>query len=404
MAAFVYEALDGRGMDQQGIVEAVDEQSATQLLRDRMLYVKDIRRKEQKQANASEDVMAWLDANRSLPLSALILFFKQLSVMLRNGLTLLSALETASETSTSGRLRRAVLKLRDDVQSGASLSEAMRRQPNAFSPLIAQLVSGAETSGELDLVMTRIAEDLSRKQELRRQLVASLTYPGIVFLTSIGVAAFLMLKVVPVFATFFAKTGRPMPPLTEALVNFSSFAQQVAPFLAVALLVTAVLASIAWRHPDTRPRMDAALLRMPVIGSLLRTGNIARFSWTAALLLRSGVTLVETLGVCRRAITNVAIANDIEEAAEQVLRGRSLAESLKRPTLPPLVWQLTQVGERTGALDTVFQEIGDYYQVMLAAALKRLTTLIEPVLILVVGGMVGFVYFAFFQALFAVAG
>lgn len=402
MAAFTYVAVDGRGLAQQGQVEAPDERGAAELLRARLLYVSELK-PAAGQTEAREDFMAWLDAHRSIPLNALILFFKQLSVMLRNGLTLLSALETTAETAASGRLKRAIFRLRDEIQSGASLSQAMQRQPNVFAPLMAQLIASAEASGELDQVMGRIAEDLERKQDLRRQLVASLTYPGIVFLMSIGVAAFLMLKVVPVFSAFFAQTGRPMPPITQALVDISVFVQQAAPVVAVAALAASVAAGIAWRHPRTRPRMDAWLLKTPVVGSLLRTGNVARFAWSAALLLKSGVTLIETLGVCSRALTNAAIARDIAEASERILGGMSLAESLKRPTLPALVWQLAAVGERTGALDTMFQEIGDYYQTLLAAALKRLTTLIEPILILVVGGMVGFVYFAFFQALFSIA-
>jgi type IV pilus assembly protein PilC len=171
------------------------------------------------------------------------------------------------------------------------------------------------------------------------------------------------------------------------------------------LLIAAVVAFVvAWRRPESRLRIDAAILRVPVIGSLLRAAAMAQFTWSCALLLKGGVTLLETLRVAAASTGNRAISGAIGQAAEKVLTGRDLASSLRHPVFPPLVAQLAAVGEKTGSLDAVMEEMSTYYQNLLSVYIKRMTAMVEPLLILLMGGMVGYVYFAFFQALLSATG
>lgn len=404
MPLYQFEALDAQGLAQHGSVEAADARAAAQSLRARALYVVRLDQAESDDDALAFDVRGWVSARLSVRGLHWVMFYKQLGMMLRNGLTLLQALDTAGTTAGSRRLAGVIAQLRAAIEGGSGLSAAMARQSRHFDRLAVELVRGAEASGELDVVMERLARDLERKADLKRQLITSLIYPMIVVLTAIGVSLFLVIGVVPKFAAFFAQTGRQLPAVTQSLIDLSEFMQRWGLWLGLLVAAAGSALLVLWRRPETRPVIDRAVLRLPLVGHLVTVANMARFAWSAGMLIKSGVTIIETLRVCAGVTGNAAITADVNQAAESVLAGRDLATSLDRPTLPRLIHQLVAVGERTGALDTVLQEIGDFYQKLLETAIKRLTALIEPILILLVAGMVGYVYYAFFAALFAAAG
>lgn len=356
------------------------------------------------QAAAPADVRELIDRHRSISAAHMALFYRQTGMMLRSGLSLLSALHTARGTAVSPRLARTIERLENDIVGGASLSAAMARQPQRFPEMTVHLIKSAEASGELDTVLNRLADDLERRMEIRSQLLTAMIYPAVVTLASIGVALFLVLGVIPTFAKFFAKTGRPLPPVTQSLLDLSGFMLTWGWLIGLFIVAAIMAFAVAWKRPALRPRIDAAFLRAPVIGNLLRTAAMAQFSWSCALLLKGGVTLLETLRVTAASAGNRAIASAIGQAAEQVLAGRDLASGLRHPIFPPLIGQLAAVGEKTGSLDTVMEEVSAYYQNLLNVYIKRMTAMVEPLLILLMGGTVGYVYYAFFQALFSAAG
>lgn len=403
MAAYRYLAMDAHGQEQQGMLDAENTHAATLALRARKLFVVRLESVADSAA-APTDVRELLDRHRSIGTAQMALFYRQMGMMLRSGLSLLSALETAKSTAASKRLVRVLERLDTDIVGGASLSAAMARQPERFQRMTVQLVKSAEVSGELDTVMNRLADDLERQMEIKSQLVTALIYPAVVTFASIGVALFLVLGVIPEFAKFFAKSGRPLPPVTQSLVDLSDFMQAWGWLLGLLFAAAAVALAAAWRRPDIRPIFDAALLRLPVIGKIILTAAMAKFTWSCALLLHSGITLLEALRVTAASAGNSAISGALEKAAAQVLAGRDLAFSLRHPVLPPLIPQLAAVGEKTGSLDAVMEEMAGYYQNLLGVYIKRMTALVEPLLILLMGGMVGYVYYAFFQALFSAAG
>ncbi len=404
MPLYQFEAMDAQGLTQNGSVEAADTRAATQILRVRALYVVRLEQPDADDGVLTLDVRDWLAARMPVRSMYMVMFYKQMSMMLRNGLTLLQALDIAGTTVGSRRLSAVIAQLRADIENGANLSGAMMRHSGHFDMLASQLVRGAEASGELDVVMERIARDLERKSDLQRQIITSLIYPAIVVLAAVGVSLFLVLGVVPKFAEFFAKSGRQLPAVTQNLIDFSNFMMAWGPWIGLLCLMAGVALITLWRRPESRPIVDRWVLRLPVVGNLITLGDMTRFAWTAGMLTRSGIPIVEALRVSADVLGNAAIAADVRHAAESVLSGRDLASSLCRPTLPPLIHQLSAVGERTGSLDAVLQEIGDFYQKLLEMAIKRMTALIEPVLIFLVAGMVGYVYYAFFAALFAAAG
>lgn len=405
MPLYQFEALDAQGLVQHGSLEAQDTKAAAQVLRARALYVVRLHEPgDGAQGNVTIALRQWWATQGGVRQQHQVMFFKQMAMMLRNGLTILQALDTAAVTVGNAKLAHVVGLLRADIESGASLSIALQRQPKYFSGLLVELVRGAEVSGELDAVMERVAQDMERKSDLQRQLITSMMYPAIVAFSAVGMSLFLVLGVVPKFAEFFAKSGRQLPAVTQNLIDLTVFLQTWGWLMGFALAAAGVSIGVLWRRPESRPHVDRALLRMPVVGNFIVVANMARFTWTAAMLIKSGVTIIETLRVAAGVLGNAAISQDVARATERVLAGADLASSLRQPTLPPMLYQLAAVGERTGALDAVLEDLGSFYQKTLENSIKRMTTLIEPIMILVVAGMVGYVYYAFFAALFAAAG
>lgn len=425
MLLFHYIALDEGGQELKGSVEASDVRSAAVLLRRQGLFV--VALNPPRPLQAPSPISKAIEGAASTPegdppdegtgdiigplrrgLGRLrpirdrdrILFLQQAALMLRSGLTLLQCLEETVKTTSKPRFAAVLARMSQAIQSGKSFSQAMAEGGKAFPPIVIKLVESAEASGEMDVVLDQLAVYLDRKAQVRANLLTSLTYPSVVVLVTIGVVTFLVVKVIPRFARFFAARQATLPWSTQFLLDLAGFVNRYGLFIVTGLLIILSSGVAAYMSPRGRPIFDRALLMLPVIGKLLKAGAMAHFGRTLSILLRSGVTLLESLQIVQGIIGNRAMAGCIERAAEQILGGRDLAAGLRHPVIPPLVPQVVAVGERTGALVHVLEELGRFYDRRLQSLTKQMSALIEPVLILIIGGIVGFVYFAFFQALF----
>lgn len=425
MLLFHYIALDEGGQELKGSVEASDVRSAAVLLRRQGLFV--VALNPPRPLQAPSPISKAIEGAASTPegdppdegrgdiigplrrgLGRLrpirdrdrILFLQQAALMLRSGLTLLQCLEETVKTTSKPRFAAVLARMSQAIQSGKSFSQAMAEGGKAFPPIVIKLVESAEASGEMDVVLDQLAVYLDRKAQVRANLLTSLTYPSVVVLVTIGVVTFLVVKVIPRFARFFAARQATLPWSTQFLLDLAGFVNRYGLFIVAGLLIILSSGVAAYMSPRGRPIFDRALLMLPVIGKLLKAGAMAHFGRTLSILLRSGVTLLESLQIVQGIIGNRAMAGCIERAAEQILGGRDLAAGLRHPVIPPLVPQVVAVGERTGALVHVLEELGRFYDRRLQSLTKQMSALIEPVLILIIGGIVGFVYFAFFQALF----
>lgn len=404
MPTFKYKALNARGSETRGTIEATDSREATARLRQQSMFVVEIDEGSQGDgAGLNREVdLSFLSEWRSVSTQDLIFFFKQLTFMLRAGLPVVQALYLA-RTQVSGRLNRVVQKMIADVENGYSLSQSLARHPKVFPPLAANLVFAGESTGELDIVMDRLADHLEKKAALRMQTINAMVYPTIVILAAIGVFIFLVIKIIPAFAKFFAGKGRGLPPSTQFLVDLSAFFVQYGFYILGALLFILISLAIAYQTERGRFKLHHLLLRLPVIGKLMTVAAMAQFNWSLAMLLKSGLTVLDALKIVARLIRNRVISDKAAAASELILSGKDLSSSLQHPRIPGIVTQMIAVGERTGTLDLVLQQLGDYYEERLQLGIRRLSALMEPALILVIGGMVGFVYYAFFQALFQLA-
>lgn len=410
MPNFRYTALDGQGNEVRGSLDAADPRAAAAALRDRTLFPMqiDALAPGSKTAGLQETVtessrvrlFAWL-----LPITSrdLVLFLRQLGLMLRTGLTLLQGLEVCRDQTNKPRLARVIDRVAVDVQAGVSLSDALAAWPRYFPVFVVKLIESAEASGELDTTLERAAVHLERRAELRARLISSLIYPAVVVLTSIAVAAFLVLKVIPQFAKFFQRRGAQLPWATQMLVDISGWLLRYGPYLLTGLLLLAGVLTVAYLTRRGRLAIHRGLLTIPVIGGLLAAGAMAQFSQTLSVLLSSGLPLLASLKITADVIGNLAISGKVRTAADDILRGQDLSRSLRGPVIPGIVTQVVAVGEQTGALHQVLDELGRYYDELLQAKIRRMSALIEPVMILILGGMVGFVYFAFFQAVVQLA-
>lgn len=400
MASVAYLALDETGREVSGTVEAAHRGAAAAALRGRGLFPLEL---QEVGAAAGPNPGAGLDLSFGLLTSGdRVLFLKQLGLMLRSGLTLLQGLDTLARTSQRRGLRDVAQRLSSAVQAGTPFSNAIEEQ-RAFPPLVAQLVRTAEATGELEVACARAADYIDRRAALLYQLLSALCYPALVLLGAVGVFWFMTTEVVPKFAAFLAGRGRALPWSTQQLMDLSAFL--VAHGAAVLYGVAAAAAALAllWRTERGRALLDRVLVRVPGLGHLLRTAAMAHLGYTLGMLLRSGLPLLEALQVVSRSFSNRGYRAVFARAAEGVVNGSSLAESVAHPTVTPLIQQLVGIGERSGSLDDVLEEAGRFYEERLQRLLRLLSGLVEPVVIVLVGGMVGFVYISFFQALFSLA-
>lgn len=328
---------------------------------------------------------------------------RQLASMLRAGLSLLPALRTAADQARSRRPARLWNALADRIEAGLSLSEAAATL-RAFTPYVSALVRVGEQSGELDSALRRAADHLEQRRAARAILVNALIYPVLVLLLAFGVAAFMVVKVIPQVEDFLTEGHQALPPITQALLDASDALRAYAP-AAFFLLLAATLAILLLRLlPAPRAALDAAALRIPVAGRLLRLSATAALARGLAILLDSGISLLDALDTAADLLSNRRLRNRVLDARSAVMQGSPLADALAdAPEFLPMLHKMTAVGEATGTLANTLAETAAFHESLLLAAVRRFSALLEPVLILVVGLIVGFVYTAFFLALYSLA-
>ena len=407
MPVFIYTAVDQQGKERRGSMQAADSRAAIAALRQQSLFVVEIGEgkagSEGGQGLSKEVDLSFLSEWRSVPAQEMIFFFKQLTFMLRAGLPVLQSLQLAATQVTNGRLRKVIKSLMEDIENGMQMSQAMAKHPSVFSPLMANLIAAGENTGELDMVMDRLADHIEKKAALKMQTITGLIYPSAVILVAIGVFIFLNVKVIPAFAKFFAGKGRGLPPSTQLLFDMSRFLVDYGLFMLAGFILFIIGLMLYHRTRTGKVRLHNMVLGLPVIGKVLTNSTMSQLNWSLGMMLKSGLTVLESLRISAQIISNRVVSDRLQLASQQILAGKDLSSSLQHPRIPAIVTQMIAVGERTGTLDNVLQQLGEYYEQRLQTSIKRLSAMLEPALILVIGVMVGFVYYAFMQALFSLA-
>ncbi len=401
MPAFAYRTRDRAGAPHEGVAQASDAGALAAELRRRGLLILDLAPVAERAARARR---SWtlglppgsLDVERGLA---------QLGMLHRSGLTLVAGLEAVAENARRASMARVWRGVARRIRGGATFVEGLEERPRLFSPLVRELARSGEHSGTLDVALERAAAHLERRRALRATVLRALFYPTLVVALALAVTAYMVLAVVPVLQGFLQGFHRELPAVTALLITLSELARRFLPQIAVGLAALALALAALDSWPPGKAALDGLLARTPVVARVRATAASAVLARTLATLLASGVDLVQSLALCQGVLRRPLFRDCLEETRLAVLGGSALAEGLaRRPAFRPLLVRMVALGERSGTLDQTLADAAAFHEAELQAWVRRAGMLVEPAITLVVGGIVGFVYIAFFLAMFAVAG
>jgi type IV pilus assembly protein PilC len=397
MSTYVFKAMDLSGGKARGEVEADSKQAVSDQLKARGLIVLDIADK-----HASREIE--INLFNGVSAQELAVFSRQLATMITSGMSILRALYVLEDQTESKFLKETIVQVRKDVEAGLSLSDAMERHPKVFSQLFVAMTRAGETGGMLESALMRVAEFLEKDASLRRQIRSAMIYPTLVLVFAVGVMLALVAFLVPVFENVFKEFGGKLPAITEFSVLLSEIVTGY--FWAMALVTAGVVvAFLKWKSSSWgRPQWDRFRLRIPMkIGTIVQEVAVARWSRTLASLTHAGVPLLQALEITGKTGGNIVVEEAMEEVIGSVKRGGSISAPLaKLPIFPTMVTHMVGVGEETGALDAMLDKIADFYEDRVDASVKALTSIMEPIMIIVIGSIVGFIVISMYMPLFTV--
>ena len=397
MSTYVFKALDTTGGKARGEVEADSKQAVSDQLKQRGLIVLDITDKHSSR-NIEISLMKRVKAND------LAIFSRQLSTMISSGMSILRSLYVLEEQTEDKYLTETIVAVRKDVEAGLSLSDAMARHPKVFNPLFVAMTQAGEMGGVLEDALVRVANQLQKDAALRRQVKSAMVYPALVIFFAVGVMMALVAFLVPVFEGVFKEFGGNLPAMTQVSVVLSEIVRGYwwALFGGTALLIVTF---VKWKKTTWgRRQWDHFRLHILMkIGSIVQQIAVARWSRTLASLTAAGVPLLQALEITGRTGGNAAVEEAMDGVISSVKRGGTIAAPLAQaPIFPSMVTHMVGVGEETGALDAMLDRVAEFYEEQVEASVKALTSILEPIMIIVIGGIVGFIVISMYLPLFEV--
>jgi type IV pilus assembly protein PilC len=336
-------------------------------------------------------------------LKDLAIFSRQFATMVNSGLSLLRALAILCEQTDSKELARVLTEVRNDVETGSALSVSMAKHPDAFPPLMINMIKAGEVGGFLDSVMLQIAENFESEVKLRGKVKSAMTYPIVVFIMAMVMCVIMLIFIVPVFAGMFDSLGGQLPFPTQMLVYASDILRWTAPFLVVGLIVGVIVWRRVKDREGVRNVVDPIKLKTPVFGNLFQKIALSRFSRNLGTMMKSGVPILQSLDIVADTTGSIVVARAVRDVQQSVRGGESLAAPLtEHKVFPSMVVQMMAVGEETGALDTMLLKISDFYDQEVEATTEQLTALIEPLMIAFLGVVVGGMIIALYMPIFKI--
>jgi type IV pilus assembly protein PilC len=400
MAVYVWEGRTRAGEIVKGDLEAPNEATVMQKLRAQQILVLNV--KERTKGFTLPFTIPFL--KEKVKEKDLVVFTRQFGTMIDAGLPLVQCLDILASQQPSKVLKKTLLDVKSSVEGGATLHDALKRHPDVFDDLYVNLVAAGELGGILDTILSRLSTYIEKAMKLKGEVKSAMVYPTVIMTVAIGVVIVLMVYVIPTFQRMFEGMGGELPGPTQFVVNLSGF------FRKYLLLIIAVIAGIVFaissfrRTQRGKLMFDGLLLKIPIIGDLIRKVAVARFSRTLSTLISSGVPILDGLDICARTSGNKIIENAIREARTSISAGKTISEPLKQlKVFPSMVVQMISVGESTGALDAMLGKIADFYEEEVDAAVAALTSLMEPMLMVFIGVVVGGILIAMYLPIFSIA-
>lgn len=394
---YAYKVRDKQGKVLEGTLDA----DSTTLVANKLRQMGYVPLAIDKQASAGLKTEIKLPGSGKPKLKDIAVFSRQFAVMIDSGLSLLRALYILEDQTENKALAKIIGEVRADVEKGTSLSQALGRHPKTFSRLYISMVRSGETGGNLDSVLVQLATTIEKQVELRQKVRSAMTYPVAVLCLVILILFAMLIFIVPTFKDLYADLGGTLPLPTRILLKVSSLTVKLLPLIILAGFGF-MWAFKRWIEGEKgRAIWDRFKLRVPVFGKLARLIALTRYSKTLAALLRSGVPILESLEITSDTVGNTVVSKAVKDVQEGVKQGEPIAKRLENhPVFPPMVVQMLAVGEETGAVDTMLDKVGEFYEREVEATVNALTSLLEPLLIVVLGGAVGTMVIALYMPMF----
>ncbi|MDZ7744638.1 MAG: type II secretion system F family protein [Candidatus Saccharibacteria bacterium] len=393
MASFEYVAIDKTGKRAAGIIEAQDNEQATLQLQQRGLRPVKVAA-----SKTSPDILAKLGigaGNKKIKLKDMVIFTRQLATMINAGVPLVRSLATLQTQTENPNFKRTVSDVTKDVEGGMTFADALEKHPHVFSPVYINMVRAGEAGGILDAILKKLATQQEKDAEIRGKFKSALTYPTILLTITFSVFMILMIFVMPGIGEIILDLGgenAELPPLTEVMLGISDFmVNQWYVVLGVIFGGGFILRKYT-KTPAGRMKKDKFLLRTPILKTIVRKVAIARFARIFASLMSAGVTVIESINITAKAIGNAVIEEELTDAAKEVANGKQLSTSLSESSVfPPIVSQMLAIGEETGQTDEILVKVADFYEAEVDATVDALSSILEPIMIVILGTMVGLI-------------
>jgi len=395
MPVFEYKALDGRGKTVEGLKEADSPKTLRATLRRENIFLTEVLGQKEAAAAKKREVSVRRFVGSRISTDDVAITTRQLAVLVGAGVPLVEALNALVDQVDHERMKRVVSDVKQRVNEGSSLADAMAMHPRVFTTLYVNMIRAGESSGALEIVLVRLADFTESQARLRSKVIGTLTYPAAMLAIGVVIMGILFTVVIPKITKIFDETRVTLPWTTRALIGFSTTVHDWWWLFFIVFVGAVWLAERYRRTPDGRSRWDKWVLTAPVFGSLIRQIAIARFSRTLGTLLKSGVPLLNALDIVKNILGNVRLATVIEESREAIKEGESIAAPLKRSgEFPPLVYHMVAIGERTGQLEEMLNNVANAYEAQVETKIGALTSLLEPFMIVGMGVVVAFIVFS----------
>jgi len=398
MPVFLWEATNKKSEVKKGQLSAVDEAVVRGMLRRQGYRSINVKAK-------PKDLMEYLPfLKQRVKEKDVVVFARIFSTMINAGLPLIQCLDLLAQQEQNKTFKAVITAIKEDIEAGATLSDSLKKFPKIFDDLFVNLVAAGESGGILDVILQRLSNYMEKAMKLKGKVKGAMTYPASVLVISIGVVALLLLKVIPVFQKMFEGMGGELPGPTLFLVNASAFMQNYFMYMVIGLIVAFIAFNRFKSTEKGRFIIDSLVLRSPVFGPLLTKVAVAKFTRTMATMMSSGVPILEGLTIVSKTAGNVIIERALIETKKSISEGKTIAEPLSETNVfPPMVVQMIAVGEATGALDTMLAKIADFYDDEVDAAVEAMTALLEPFMMVFLGGVVGGMIIAMYLPIFKMA-
>ena len=398
MPVFLWEGQTRKGEKKKGEIDAANEAALRGILRRQGVTSINIK---QKPKNLSE-YLPFL--KQKVKEKEVVIFARIFATMINAGLPLIQCLELLAQQEQNKTFAQIITAIKEDIEGGSTLSDALRKYPNIFDDLFVNLVAAGESGGILDVILQRLSNYMEKAMKLKSKVKGAMTYPASVLVISIAVVALLLVKVIPVFQKMFEGMGGELPAPTQFLISLSTYAQK---YFLVALIAMAIAVYAFRRYYKTEKGtllIDDLILRAPVFGPLLKKVAVARFTRTMSTMMTSGVPILEGLAIVSKTAGNKVVENALIRVRKSISEGKTIAEPLLETGIfPPMVVQMIAVGEATGALDAMLSKIADFYDDEVDTAVDAMTALLEPFMMVFLGGVVGGMIIAMYLPIFKMA-